>query len=336
MHTQEPKLRRSGIATTVSLLLLLVAGSALAATPATTDYRNASQPMITGTALMVNEHQLLVATEQGEEVLLALDSRTMVPVDLAPEMMMRVEFNYLDDGSRYAKRVIPIRHGQRTSRDLAYSLERHDDDASVEYATASAGGHRSTYHGSTAASVTNQPLDTPLKPIPATDEYVVATQPMIAGQVVAVNDHRIVIDTDQAQRVTVEMDSRTLVPSSLRSGMMVRVENRSMENGTRLATRITPARSYDVEGGEDMIYPVDSNGEPVAYNDTEASSTYESTDAQLAAAPGDDEAADRTYAVDEDRLPQTASRQPLIALVGFLALAAAGAVAMIRRRVHVG
>ena len=335
MTAKEWKLRASGIATTVSLFLTLSAGGALAATPSTADYRNATQPMITGTAVMVNEHQLLVLTEQGEEVMLAIDTRTMVPADLAPEMRMRVEFNYLNDGSRYAKRVIPIRSGQRATRELAYSVEQHDDESDIQYASASGNPYAPT-RASRAASVTNQPLDTPLKPIPATDEYVVATRPMIFGQVVAVNDHRIVVDTDQAQRVTLEMDSRTLVPSTLRSGMVVRIENRTMNNGVRLATRITPARSYDVEGeDEDMLVPAGVVGEPVAYNDTDASSTDDevSADGQgVVTSDGDDASARVT---EREELPQTASRQPLMALTALLALGAAGVLAM-KRRFHVG
>ena len=331
MKTPVWKLRWSLMAVTPGLLLMLTAVGALGAIPSPSDYRNATQPMITGTAALVNEHQLLVSTEQGEDVLLSLDSRTMVPADLSAGMMMRVEFNYLEDGSRYAKRIIPIRSGHRTDRELAYSREVHDDAADVQFAST---GHDQVIatRSSGAATVTNRPEGAPLEAVPATDAYIVATQPMIAGRVARVNDHMIAIDTDQGHRVALEMDSRTLVPTDLQSGMGVRVEYRTMENGTRLANRIVPIWDYEMNERElanvEMEYTEDA---VVAQNEPSASSTTPATSEETAE-QGAPVSSDR----DEDRrLPHTASQLPLVALLGLLALGAAGAL-MMNRRLRVG
>src|SRR4029450_13829494 len=90
------------------------------------------------------------------------------------------------------------------------------------------------------ASVTHQRVDRAITPIPNTHDYQLATQAMVVGRVVTVTDHRIVVDTDKGQRVPLEMDSRTLVPTDLQSGIGVRVEYRSIDNGDRLATRVLP------------------------------------------------------------------------------------------------
>jgi LPXTG-motif cell wall-anchored protein len=106
----------------VSLLAIMVlAGTALAAIPSTTAYILATQPFISGKVATVNDHSMTVDTDQGGHVTLAMDSKTMVPTDLAPGMAMRAEFKAMPDGHLYARRVIPIRNGMNTDRELAYS-----------------------------------------------------------------------------------------------------------------------------------------------------------------------------------------------------------------------
>ena len=333
MKTTERKPKRSVAAITALLLLACTAGTALAAIPSTSDHRNATTPMITGTAILVNEHQLLINTEQGEEVLLGLDSRTMVPADLAQGMMMRVEFKYLEDGSRLAERVIPIREGQKTTRELAYSNERENGDETVQYASTNEAEEQYETHASNAASVTNQSLGTPLRPIPSTEAYKIATVPMLAGHVAMVNDHKIVVDTDQGHAVPVEMDSRTLIPTDLQSGMGVRVEYKSMENGTKLATRIVSLRDDEMSEREMATNEYQENGETAAMpasnvDNSSMATTADNEATESAPATGNDHDAD-------DMLPQTASDQPLIGLLGLLALGAAGALAA-RRHLRVG
>lgn len=367
MNMTERKPRWSALAAMVALLL--VAGSALAAIPATTDHRNATQPMITGTAMLVNEHQLLVNTEQGEEVLLTLDTRTMVPADIAAGMVMRVEFKFLDDGTRYAQRVIPIRGGQKVTRELAYSNERQPTDVQLAGSDESdAMGASGTYesgtmhHGeahvamqttadmnktrmrarrtfaTTAYSATNQPLGTPLRPIPGTDAYNVATQAMIVGEVQAVNDHRMVVSTDQGHDVRVEMDSRTLVPTDLQTGMGVRVEYKALGNDVKLATRVVPVwHDADMETAEmasqEMAYASTDQTDPLlAQNEVQ--------DTGHAGHGTTDETATTTDTATEpartdENLPATASNQPLVGLLALLAIGGAALIAM-RRRSHAG
>ena len=123
------------------LAVMVLAGSALAAIPSTTDYLLATQPMISGKVASVNDHNLVVDTDQGQQVTLAVDSRTMVPTDLAPGMAMRVEFKVIDGGRYYAKRVIPIRSGMSTGRELAYA--RSGGHAMARYASMEGGSHTS-------------------------------------------------------------------------------------------------------------------------------------------------------------------------------------------------
>lgn len=113
--------------------VMVLAGSALAAIPSTTAYLLATQPMISGKVASVNDHTLVVDTDQGGRVTLAVDSKTMVPTDLAPGMAMRVEFKAMPDGHYYARRVIPIRGGVSTGRELAYT--RSGDHAMAQYAS---------------------------------------------------------------------------------------------------------------------------------------------------------------------------------------------------------
>jgi len=140
----------------VSILALMVlAGTALAAIPSTTDYLLATQPMISGKVATVDDHAMTVDTDQGGHVTLALDSKTMVPTDLAPGMAMRAEFKAMPDGHLYARRIIPIRGGMNTGRELAYA--RSGGQPMAQY-----GANDASKEGGTSESLPqtagNQPL----------------------------------------------------------------------------------------------------------------------------------------------------------------------------------
>src|SRR2546428_7460625 len=96
---------------------------------------------------------------------------------------------------------------------------------------------------------------------------------MLAGRVAMVNDYRIVVDTDQGHAVAVEMDSRTLIPTDLQSGMGVRVEYKTLEDGTKLATRVTPLRDYEGGGGEREMSMEENESQAMVANNVENSST---------------------------------------------------------------
>lgn len=127
------------------LAAMVLAGSALAAIPSTTAYLLATQPMITGKVASVNDHVLVVDTDRGERVTLAVDSKTMVPTDLAPGMVMRVEFKSMPDGHKYARRVIPIRDGMSAGRELAY--RRSGGHAMAQYASHQGGAEVAANEG---------------------------------------------------------------------------------------------------------------------------------------------------------------------------------------------
>ena len=115
----------------VAVAILAVAvldGSALAAIPSTTDYKLATEPLVTGKVASVNDQTLVMDTDQGSQVSLHMDSRTMVPTDLAPGLQAWVEFKLEKNGDYYAKRVIPMREGMNRNRELAYST-LHDQGA---------------------------------------------------------------------------------------------------------------------------------------------------------------------------------------------------------------
>lgn len=135
--------------------VMVLAGSALAAIPSTTAYLLATQPMITGKVASVNDHMMVVDTEQGGRVTLAVDSKTMVPTDLAPGMAMRVEFKAMPDGHYYARRVIPIRDGMNAGRELAY--DRTGGHTMTRYASRE-GGAEDTRNGSLPQTAGDQPL----------------------------------------------------------------------------------------------------------------------------------------------------------------------------------
>jgi len=313
---------KAAIACAIAALALSATG-ALAAIPSTTAYFYATQPMLSGTVAWVNEHQMAVRTDQNEDVVLGLDSHTMVPVDLAPGMPMRVQFRVMDDGRKYAKRIIPIRDGENANRELAYTQEVAGGANEAEYASSSDG--RDNANGpvtaSTALSATNQPLGTSMVASPATDAAHVALEPMIAGRVVTVNDHRIIVDTDQGQRVALEMDSRTLVPVDLASGMTVRVDYLALENGPKYATQITPIESKGIPSRELSYMSTPERHEAVE----------EKPAAYVAPAKTEPVARAQAKSDEPETLPQTASRQPLIALLGFLALGGAAVLAFGRR-----
>jgi LPXTG-motif cell wall-anchored protein len=118
--------------------------------------------------------------------------------------------------------------------------------------------------------------------------------------------------------------------------MGVRVEYKSMENGTKLATRVIALHDY--EGNEREMAMSEENGEneAVVANNVDNSSTATTADNEAAenaeaGTVNDHDADDVNAKTDEDHLPQTASEQPLIGLMGLLALGAAGTLAARRR-----
>ena len=227
-----------------ALLTTLLAGApqvgasgvtAVAATiPSTTAHAFSSRPMISGTVALANDHQLVVDTDQGERITLQVDSRTMAPRDLAPGMTVRTEFIALENCRFHADRVVAVRPGMSGQRLQAYANTR-DHGQALAY-------NASTAIGRTAGTTRTQGVASPgavMNAMPGTADYYFSTRPLISGTVVALNDHRLVVETDQGRKVALVMDSRTLVPREVAPGSMLRAEFQEMNDGRYYAERIS-------------------------------------------------------------------------------------------------
>lgn len=222
----------------LGVLTLLVASAAPlhaeispAAIPSTTEHYFSSRPMIAGTVVRVNDHQLVVDTEQGERITLELDSRTMAPSDLAPGMPVRTEFAALENCRFHANRVYPVRAGTSVKRLQAYANTNetgtHVASTAPSYRHAAVQGPGRTRYSANTVQAT-----------PGTMDRYYSTHPLIAGTALSVNDHRLVVETDQGRRVAVVMDSRTDVPRELGPGSLVRAEFKRMQDGRFYASRV--------------------------------------------------------------------------------------------------
>ena len=178
---------------------------------------------------------------------------------------------------------------------------------------------------------------------PNTTEYVQKTQATITGTLVSIDDRLIVLDTDQGQRVTLLMDSRTMLPVNHAPGQSMRIHFKVLENGQYYAERLTPLDDLELRNVSYRDY--DESGETVTHNTTYRSSRGDNDEdaegvegaegAGNAGDAGEGEGRDVTSSTTSSNtgtaLPQTASNQPLIALLGLAALAGSAALARSRR-----
>lgn len=146
-------------------LLVLGTGGARAAIPNTTDYLHRTMPMISGVVSSVDDRQIVVDTDQDQRVTLVMDSRTLLPIDLAPGMMMRAEFRVMENGQYYVTRIMPIRDGANARRAQASRRER---DQALDLARANTARRY-------AGRGTNGPFMT------ATQPAVIEPSPVAAG-----------------------------------------------------------------------------------------------------------------------------------------------------------
>ncbi len=185
--------------------------------------------------------------------------------------------------------------------------------------------------------------------IPNTTDFLNRTSPMISGTVFSVDDRQIVVDTDQNQRVTLVMDSRTMLPVDLAPGMVMRAQFRVMENGQYYVSRITPIRDEKVAPGGRASANVHGDALDLARADmarahmppaAKTSAVLPEQAVLVAQAPLAERASaseppvvtELSAANDEPKtLPQTASGHSLLVLLGLLALAGAGTVRLTRR-----
>jgi hypothetical protein len=327
---------------------------AMAAIPPSIAYQFSSQPMISGSVVSVNDREMVVNTDQGEQVTLLMDSRTMVPRDLAPGMVMRAEFVAQEDCRFYARRIIPIRDGMSTNRSQAYA-GTHDSPEAIASSTSMATGNQPV-HGQMMADA-QAPRSTPeaaspsapganMTPVPGSADDWFSSRPMISGRVMAINDHRLVVETEQGKQVGLVMDSRTMVPGEVAPGSMMRAEFTQMKDGRYYANRIAVIEPGTVAREQAYAHTRDSDveiartsadcGFTTMASGNNATSTLEPrqqpAEARNAATgPVATQAPVAARAAEEPKvLPPTGSDQPLLLLAGLLALGGAGVIAAVR------
>ena len=350
----------------------LLAETVAATIPSTTAHSFSSRPMIAGTVVTINDHQMVVDTEQGERITLQVDSRTMAPRDLAPGMTVRTEFAALENCRFHADRVIPVRTGMPSQRLQAYANTREGGDqlASNRQATMRAAAYERAKQGEPSRGAT-------LKAIPGTADHHYSTRPLISGTALSVNDHRVVVETDQGRKVALVMDSRTMVPREIAPGSLLRAEFREMQDGRYYAQRIhligpgDPNReqayantvdndiaSAGIIGDCESVVPSpgnsatsaaaaayqpgrDGNGSTgqVASSDQGAGSDRgvgsdrsAASNADGSTTPNGDQVAANDTNGREGTLPETASARPLYLLLALLALGSAGVITYVRLR----
>jgi LPXTG-motif cell wall-anchored protein len=179
-----------------------------------------------------------VDTEQGERITLEMSSGTMTPRDLGPGMTVRTEFTALENCRFRANRVLAVAPGSLARRVQPYANTREGaslQNASAAYGHSKAGWQTASYARPAAATSSVAAM----QPMPGTSEDYFSSHPVISGRVLAVNDHRLVVQTNQGRKVALTMDSRSLVPRNLGPGSILRAEFRQMQDGRFYARRIT-------------------------------------------------------------------------------------------------
>lgn len=346
MNTNSFKRLSLGMAASTLALVALTIGTATADSPSSIAHFFSSHPMISGTVVSVNDHNMVVDTDQGEQVTLLVDSRTMAPRDFAPGMVMRAEFRALEDCRLYAEKIIPIRAGMSTDRLQAYANTREggtvvstnlsDYVDSHGYANAS----RLIAHDAANrdASRDEQSPGPIMNATTSTKDYTYSNRPLLTGTVLSVNDHRMVVATDQGQTVALTMDSRTMLPREVAPGTIVRAQFTPFQDGRYFAQRIsrighrvgdreqayahTRDSEFAVASAVPDCGPAITPSTTTSVIETRREPVYAQAPAPIVSEPVVEERA--------EELPQTASKQPLILLFGLGALGLAGLVAAAR------
>jgi LPXTG-motif cell wall-anchored protein len=200
---------------------------------------------------------------------------------------------------------------------------------------------------STSTPANSEPIPTPL-----TDG-----QPIILGHVVGATSHSVTVSTPDAERMTFEFDSRTVMPRELIEGTPVRVEFHLMPNGMHHAGRITAVerggkdwtrleemRTSALEGSDSRMQAENQTPETVNANATTSNdASYGTTTTDNSTADNttnDNTMADNTLKDEnaqttEERteLPQTASEQPWLLAFGAAAAAVAVGLSLRRRQI---
>jgi len=321
-------------------LLALVAGTAFAADPASMAYNFSSHPMISGTVVTVNDHQMVVNTDQGEQVTLELDTRTMAPRDLGPGMVMRADFRALEDCRLYATSINPVRGSASTERSQVYANTQDSPEVVTRNATASGSSRNVSWQVAGSGGRVTSPqgmrehsTGATMIATPSTRDYIHSTRPMVSGEVLSVNDHRLVVRSYQGQRVGMVMDSQTMLPGAVGPGTSIRAEFNRLKDGRYLAKEISLVDDEVADREQAYANTLDSDI-LVAENVTECGAVFATSNPVTAYVEprqvlgASTERPAQTEPTSE--LPQTGSGQPLMLLLGIFGLGAAGVVKFFR------
>lgn len=183
----------------------------------------------------------------------------------------------------------------------------------------------------------------------AEDTYLPSNQPLIKGTVTEVGEHSVTVDSFNGERMTFTVDSRTVVPTSLQAGTRVKVEFHAMQDGRYHAARVTPFLPTEEEIAS--IRPMSNGNDDVNVRETTADDAkdadrYESTSRvgtetnrshadQTSTTRDKNRDRDANLIADEDELPRTAGNGNWLAVIGLIALGAAGSLWLLRRRQRV-
>ena len=178
--------------------------------------------------------------------------------------------------------------------------------------------------------------------------------PSVTGTVVSMTDHSMTVNSDDGEKITFEVDSRSVMPTRLEEGQRVRVEFHLMDNGLYLTKRVVPMEPYEgmpptATSSDESDHAMDQShmtttatttttdneaeihhGETVAASTTTGSTTTDDMNrtSEQSTAIGSD--ADRGN--ESEDLPATSSSRPLIEALGVLALLAGAGLWAVRRR----
>jgi LPXTG-motif cell wall-anchored protein len=247
--------------------------------------------MVSGRVTAVNDHQLIVDTEQGHMVGLLMDSRTMIPGDVAPGTIVRAEFRMMQDGRPYATRVQSI-STSAADREQAYA---HTSDEGVAYAqnVLDCGSMDNASRGTTASNMNRRSRG---------------------------------VDAEFAQSTTGSSSTQTSTGTTntrTNDSLLSRPNGSSNSTGTygsngagsTSGSGMNSTNGMNNSSGSGNMNNGSTNGNNGNMNDNGSMSTNGTNGANRG-----------------DRLPRTASNQPLLLIAGLLAVAGAGAMLASRRR----
>jgi len=345
MATKRSKLQMSSAVACGLALIALMSGTAMAANPSSSAYYYSSHPMISGTVVTVNDHQMVVNTDQGEQVTLEIDTHTMAPRDLGPGMIMRADFQALEDCRLYAKQILPLRGSNVGPRTQAYANTIDTPEVILRNATASGRGHLDNNSARTGDRVTepqsigeHSPGAT-MNATPSTSDYLFSTRPMISGRVITVNDHRLIMATEQGQQVGMVMDSRTMLPAAVAPNMLVRAEFTRLKDGRYYVTEARLAGNSVAEREQAYAHTVDSQL-LLAENVSDCGPVFPAPASTVSSIVDDRRpvVAENVPVSNNDErpetLPQTAGHQGLFLLLGLLSLGSGGLLAIAKGSRH--